>query len=200
MELQIISSEGLANKPSSNLLVKSSKLFWKCQPKKHAGHQSCVLLTSKLCFHSLCRSLGRTGSWRQMLPRCERWSTPYALLLSSACGRCGRCRYGRQDKAAPQTTWTASPTWGLANTGPWQAAVQAVDLSSRFRWKDNFMYCVIPGTLARTDLKGRVPPAEPPTRALSSCSSGQCWTQSEANWLPQIWARTQIYKITLESS
>lgn len=126
-----------------------------------------------------------------MLPRCKRWSTPYALLLSPACGRYGRCRYGRQDKDAPQTTQTASSgggtlTWVLANTGPWQAAVQVTVQSSRFRWNDYFMYHVTSGTPAGTDLKGRVPPAEPPTRALSSCSSGQCWTQSEANCLPQI--------------
>lgn len=65
-------------------------------------------------------------------------------------------------------------------------AVPAVGLPSSFLQNYCFVYRVTPGTLARTDLRGRVPPTEPPTRAVSSCSSGECCSMES---LDTLWSK-----------
>lgn len=68
----------------------------------------------------------------------------------------------------------------ILQPGHWQTlvpdipAMQAVGLSSSFLQLYCFMYHVTPDTTVQTDLRGRVPPTEPPPRATSSCSSGEC--------------------------
>lgn len=88
--------------------------------------------------------------WMGRVWRMPLWQTSQGQTAQTASSG-GRAPTGHRHTLAPDTP-------AVQGVGPWASCLQNCC----------FGYRVTPGTRAGTDLRGRVPPTEPPTRAIAA--------------------------------